>query len=129
MIAGYESGLSQRGMENAKRPEPVGLTLRNAIRRTWKHLAEERIRDCKPNIPLGNSFWPLEKTERSTIRQLFMQEDVRKLTTMLRCRKDRRRGPRCGILGQRLQFAGSFAIRHYTRGREEIETRPLPHGR
>jgi uncharacterized protein (DUF2252 family) len=88
MIVGYESGLSQRGIENAKRPETVGLTLRNAIRRTWKHLAEERIRDCKPNIPLGNSFWPLEKTERSTIRQLFMQEDVRKLATMLRCRKD-----------------------------------------
>jgi uncharacterized protein (DUF2252 family) len=60
----------------------------NAIRRTWKHLAEERIRDSKPSIPLGNSFWPLEKTERAEIRQLFMQEDVRRLATMLRSRKD-----------------------------------------
>jgi uncharacterized protein (DUF2252 family) len=88
MIVGYESGLSPRGIESATRPETVGLALRNAIRRTWKHLAEERIRDSKPSIPLGNSFWPLEKTERAAIRQLFMQEDVRRLATMLRYRKD-----------------------------------------
>jgi uncharacterized protein (DUF2252 family) len=88
MIVGYEGGLSPRSIESATRPDTVGLALRNAIRRTWKHLAEERIRDSKPSIPLGNSFWPLEKTERVAIRQLFMQEDVRRLATMLRSRKD-----------------------------------------
>jgi uncharacterized protein (DUF2252 family) len=88
MIVGYEGGLSRRSIESAKRPETVGLAVRNAIRRTWKHLAEERIRDSKPTIPLGNSFWPLDKAERSTIRELFMQEDVRNLATILRSRKD-----------------------------------------
>src|ERR1700690_2661524 len=51
MIVGYESGLSRRSIESATRPETVGLALRNAIRRTWKHLAEERIRDSGPSIP------------------------------------------------------------------------------
>jgi uncharacterized protein (DUF2252 family) len=88
MIEGYEQGLSRRGANGAERPAVVGLAMKSAIRRTWKHLAEERIKDVKPTIPLGSSFWPLDKTERSAIKQLFFQEDARKLATMLRSRKD-----------------------------------------
>jgi uncharacterized protein (DUF2252 family) len=88
MIEGYERSLSQRGANGMERPAAVGLAMKSALRRTWKHLAEERIRDIKPTIPLGTSFWPLDKTERSAIKQLFAQEDVRNLATMLRSRKD-----------------------------------------
>jgi uncharacterized protein (DUF2252 family) len=66
----------------------VGLAMKSAIRRTWRHLAEERIKDSEPTIPLGNTFWPLAHSERAGIKQLFKQDDVRKLATMLRSRKD-----------------------------------------
>jgi uncharacterized protein (DUF2252 family) len=62
MIVGYERGLSARSVENSKRPKTVDLAMKSAIRRTWKHLAEKRIRDSKPTIPLGSSFWPLDNT-------------------------------------------------------------------
>jgi uncharacterized protein (DUF2252 family) len=88
MIEGYEQSLSHRGANGVERPAVVGLAMKSAIRRTWKHLAKERIKDVKPTIPFGSSFWPLDKTERSAIKQLFLQEDVRKLATMLRSRKD-----------------------------------------
>jgi uncharacterized protein (DUF2252 family) len=88
MIEGYERSLSRKLADSMEHPATVGLAMKSAFRRTWKHLAEERIKDTKPTIPLGSSFWPLEKTERSAIKQLFKQDDVRKLATMLRSRKD-----------------------------------------
>jgi uncharacterized protein (DUF2252 family) len=88
MIEGYERSLSRKLADSLEHPATVGLAMKSAIRRTWKHLAEERIKDSKPTIPLGSSFWPLEKTERSAVKQLFKQHDVRKLATMLRSRKD-----------------------------------------
>jgi uncharacterized protein (DUF2252 family) len=88
MIEGYERSLSRKLADGMEHPATVGLAMKSAIHRTWKHLAEDRIKDTKPTIPLGNSFWPLEKTERSAVKQLFKQDDVRKLATMLRSRKD-----------------------------------------
>ena len=88
MINGYERSLSRRIADTTDHPATVRLAMKSVIRRTWKHLAEERIRDSKPTIPLGKCFWPLQKTERSAIKQLFIQEDVRKLATLLRSRKN-----------------------------------------
>jgi uncharacterized protein (DUF2252 family) len=88
MIEGYERSLTRRVLDSTDHPATVSLALKSAIHRTWKHLAEERIKDIEPIIPLGNSFWPLEKAERTAVKQLFKQEDVRKLATMLRSRKD-----------------------------------------
>jgi uncharacterized protein (DUF2252 family) len=87
MIEGYAQALSRQAGE-PERPESVSAALKDADRRSWKHLARERIKDPKPTIPLGNSFWPLERVESSAIKQLFEQAPVRKLATMLRSRKD-----------------------------------------
>lgn len=58
------------------------------MRRKWRHLAREKIRDTKPQIPLGSRFWPLLKSERKRIDTLFGDEKVRRLVTSLRSRDD-----------------------------------------
>ena len=82
-----QQGLFKKLDEHEGRPEAVGIAMKSAIKRTWKHLARERIENSKPTIPLGAAFWPLARIEKSAIHKLFEQEDVRKLATMLRSRK------------------------------------------
>jgi uncharacterized protein (DUF2252 family) len=88
MIEGYEQALAKKDDQAEKRPKAVGLVMKRAVHRSWKHLAKERIEDTKPTIPLGETFWPLARTERMELSKLFEQEDVRKLATMLRSRND-----------------------------------------
>jgi len=51
--------------------------LEQSRRRRWHHLAEERIEDVKPQIPLGKRFWTLDDKERAAIEVLFEDEAVR----------------------------------------------------
>jgi uncharacterized protein (DUF2252 family) len=88
LIEGYEQGLFKKLDEHTDRPEAVGIAMKSAIKRSWKHLAQERIENSKPTIPLGATFWPLARIEKSAINKLFEQEDVRKLATILRSRKN-----------------------------------------
>ncbi len=88
MIEGYEQGLSRKVGGDEKHPEAVSVALKSAMRRSWRHLAQERIENARPTIPLGNTFWPLSDLETSAIQGLFAQEDARRLATMLRSRDD-----------------------------------------
>ena len=91
MIEGYEQAFAAAAMGasvEAAKPEAVKIALRNALRRKWRHLARERIKDTKPQIPLGSRFWPLLKSERKQIDILFGDEKVRRLVTSLRSRDD-----------------------------------------
>ena len=88
IIEGYVQALTKTDDKHLKRPKIIGLAMKRAIRRSWKHLARERIENRKPTIPLGESFWPLARSERSEIKGLFKREDVRTLATMLRSRKN-----------------------------------------
>jgi hypothetical protein len=65
---------------------PVKIVLREALKRKWHHLAQERIEDVKPTIPLGECFWPPSKAETLDLKRLFQTEEVRKLITGLRQR-------------------------------------------
>ena len=38
--------------------------LKQALKRKWRHLAEERIEEVKPSIPLGKCFWTLTDSEK-----------------------------------------------------------------
>ena len=40
-----------------EKPESVQVGLKQVQKRTWKHLAKERIEDTTPAIPLGSRFW------------------------------------------------------------------------
>lgn len=116
MIEGYESALvdsRKQGQESQSAPGSVGRVLKRAMKRRWRHLAEERIEDVRPFIPLGQRFWPLTSAEKKEIHRIFAQAEVRDLITSLR---DREKGDRvkvrdaaywmkgCSSLG-RLRFA------------------------
>lgn len=74
------------GKADEARPAIVDLIMRRAVKRSWKHLALERIEDIRPKIPLGRRFWPLGKTERKAIDALFEVDAIASLATSLRGR-------------------------------------------
>ena len=90
IIEGYAGAMepNQSGEEGNEIPEEMRLVVKTATRQSWQNLADERIEDTKPTIPLGKRFWPLAADERSEITRLFEKEHVRQLATMLRSRKD-----------------------------------------
>jgi uncharacterized protein (DUF2252 family) len=86
---GYEEALLDGEPDlQQKRPKCVQVVMRKAVKRTWANLAEERLEDTKPTIPLGKKFWPLTKDERREIDRIFATDEARRLATSLRCRKD-----------------------------------------
>jgi uncharacterized protein (DUF2252 family) len=91
MVDGYQTGLSNRSNEYKdfeRIPKPIRAVLKQAYKREWRHLAEERIENVKPSIPLGENFWKLTVSERKAIEALFETKEVRKLATSLKERKD-----------------------------------------
>jgi uncharacterized protein (DUF2252 family) len=90
MIRGYELALSNptsRYRDFEKMPKPIQFILKQAVKREWRHLAEERIQDVGPSIPLGKCFWALSPAEKNEIARLFETKDVRDLITSLHDRK------------------------------------------
>jgi uncharacterized protein (DUF2252 family) len=89
MTLGYRHALlggSATRADESDKPDCIRVVMRRALSRTWKHLAEERLEDLKPNIPRGNRFWSLSKRESAAILQLFSQEAVRKLVASFKPR-------------------------------------------
>jgi uncharacterized protein (DUF2252 family) len=87
IINGYQQSLSgdfDDEAGKAHRPKPVQLVLEQALKRRWRHLAEERIEDVTPTIPLGKQFWALSREERNAIKELFENEAVRALVVGLK---------------------------------------------
>ena len=92
MMAGYEGELVERGRSRKQSdspPKPVRRVLERALRRRWRHLAEERIKDVTPVIPLGKNFWPLSPTEKREIHGIFNVPEVHGLITSLEGRNQR----------------------------------------
>jgi uncharacterized protein (DUF2252 family) len=84
---GYERAFDEAAGDadiHAEKPEAVRVVMKEAVRRSWKHLAEERIEDVEPTIPLGPRFWPLAKSERRAIEALFEKGSLARLATQLR---------------------------------------------
>jgi uncharacterized protein (DUF2252 family) len=88
VIDGYQNALRQDadGVDDA--PKSVRLALKRSIGRSWKQLAEERLEDRKPTIPLGPKFWKLSRSERDSIGELFRSPKLLHLATSLRSRDD-----------------------------------------
>jgi uncharacterized protein (DUF2252 family) len=89
MMVGYSDALACKDSSDiatGQRPKSVRLVMRKAVDRTWKHLAQERIEDVKPTIPLGRRFWPLSRDEQREVRRLFQMEQVRRIATCPRSR-------------------------------------------
>jgi uncharacterized protein (DUF2252 family) len=91
MMIGYQRALvhgARHEVDLGPKPESVRIVMRQAMQRTWKHLAKERLKDIKPTIPLGERFWPLSALEKKAVRHLFAQDDVRRLVTSVKSRQD-----------------------------------------
>lgn len=88
MMRGYQRAFSQRPGTALQRPGQVASGMRTAVKRTWKHLARERIDNLSPSIPLGKSFWPLARDEQAAIKALCKTDELRHLVTSLKGRPD-----------------------------------------
>ena len=71
-----------------QKPDLAKIVIRGALKRTWKKLAKERIVNTQPIIPKGKNFWPLSKSEKNGIKQLFEKREMLELVTTLKSRDD-----------------------------------------
>ena len=79
MIVGYEKALTGHSTGKAVDIAPIQKVLEQSYRRRWHHLAEERIEDVTPTIPLGPKFWALASKEREAIDALFATPEAQAL--------------------------------------------------
>ena len=80
MIIGYLSGLNGRTIgEESVEVQSIQKVVRDAAKRTWTHLAEERIEDATPQIPKGRRFWPMTEAEQKEMETMFDQGGAEKL--------------------------------------------------
>ena len=80
MVVGYERALGGMAKKEGKAEIGViGKVMEQAMRRRWQHLAEERIEDVTPRIPLGRRFWALKVEERTAIEELFAGDEMKAL--------------------------------------------------
>jgi uncharacterized protein (DUF2252 family) len=90
MILGYQHALitqrTRRSLKDTPELKPIQTIVHQSMNREWRHLAQERIDNVKPTIPLGDRFWALSKEEKEEITKLFDTEDARKLITSLKHR-------------------------------------------
>lgn len=130
MVAGYRAAMMGRGVDKMSQEQaaPVHRVMQEALRRRWKNLAEERIEDVRPEIPRGQKFWDVSKTERSALDTLINSEELRGLVTAMRSRDDHARidlidaaywVKGCSSLG-RLRYAILVGVHRKKRKRDEV---------
>ncbi|QKZ05428.1 DUF2252 domain-containing protein [Pseudomonas eucalypticola] len=86
VMRGYQLAFTDASDEDPPRPAQVKAGMRSAVQRTWKHLAQERIEDARPTIPLGKHFWPLSRQERTALQNLCDSQEIHGLVTSLKGR-------------------------------------------
>lgn len=90
LVLGYEHALDGDADPDdlSALPAPLRVTMKRAMRRSWKHLFAERLGGFRKAIPPGRRFWPLSDDERAAVRALVADERIRRLATALECRDD-----------------------------------------
>jgi uncharacterized protein (DUF2252 family) len=88
VIEGYQAALRKDADAIDDAPKSVQIVMKRSVARSWKQLANERLDNLKPTIPLGSKFWGLSKAERGAIAELFQTPSLRHLATSLRSRDD-----------------------------------------
>ena len=82
MVEGYAEGVAAGDAAEAfgsTEPDAVRTIRRKSLVRRWRELAQERLKDVKPKLPLGRRFWGLSDEERAEIQTLLAEPDVRRL--------------------------------------------------
>jgi len=89
LMEGYCAGLAGTHDDPAAAlPAPVHLVMKDALRRSWKHLARDRFDAVVPSVPIGKRFWKLAADEKEAIRRLFEKKSVSRLATLIGSRDD-----------------------------------------
>ena len=88
MVQGYDHALSLGDEDETPEPNVVRSVRRRALGRRWRHLAQERLSDVEPRLPLGKKFWALDQTEREQLESLFSQDNVRSAILLLKGRDE-----------------------------------------
>ena len=91
IVEGYESAFKNDANDAEKPslyPSSIRLMMKESSRRSWKHLARERLENTDPQIPLGKRFWPLSKNERKEIFKTFEVNALCRLATSIKHRED-----------------------------------------
>lgn len=91
IMLGYESAFDTKDdlhPSGSEIPEVVSLAMKKAWKRSWKHLAKERLENSKPTIPLSETFWGITVRERKELEAIFDKQHVQRLATMLHSRPD-----------------------------------------
>jgi uncharacterized protein (DUF2252 family) len=88
VVGGYQAALRRDADDIEEAPKSIQFVMKQSMARSWKHLANERLENTKPTIPVGSRFWALSKPERSAIEELFKTPQLHHLATSLRSRDD-----------------------------------------
>ncbi len=90
MMAGYVQAFDAQASEMPveRRPAAVHVALKTATRRTWRHLARERLDGQTVHIPLGRRFWKVTAEERAAVRALCETEEMQALVTAIQRREN-----------------------------------------
>lgn len=88
IIEGYQAALRRDADSIEDAPKSIQFVMKKSVARSWKHLANERLENQKPTIPLSTRFWALSRSEKADIAELFLAPDLRHLATSLRSRDD-----------------------------------------
>ncbi len=89
LMEGYCAGLAGTPDDRAAAlPAPVHLVMKDALRRSWKHLARDRFDAVVPSVPIGKRFWKLAPDEKDAIARLFEKKSVSRLATLIGSRDD-----------------------------------------
>ena len=73
IMEGYEEPLVDADPDlRSRRPECAGCDA-SGVKRTWDHIAKERLEDTHPTIPLGRRFWPVADEEKREIERFFFR--------------------------------------------------------
>jgi uncharacterized protein (DUF2252 family) len=88
VIEGCQAALRQDADTIDDAPKSFQFVMKKSVARSWKNLANERLENQKPTIPLGTKFWALSRSEKADIAELFQTPSIRHLATSLRSRDD-----------------------------------------
>ena len=88
MVEDYAKEFGARDRAPPAQPESISRPMKEAKRRSWRHLADERIEGETRKFPIGKQFWPVSREEREAIGLLFSSEELQALATRLGYRQD-----------------------------------------
>ena len=84
----YAKEFGARDLAPPPQPASIARHMKEAKRRSWRHLADERMEGETRQFPIGKQFWPVSREERDAIDFLFASAELQALATRLGYRDD-----------------------------------------